>query len=81
MTIPAIAPPDRLDEDDELVSAPDELVGRLDLELELAVMMLDPVELGAVGRESVVRPGGSGASFAASIRPQLEGMPEFSATW
>lgn len=80
ITIPAIAPPDRLDEDDP-VSAPDELVGRPDRELELAVTTLVPVDLGAAGRESVVRPGGSGASLAARIRPQLDGMPEFNATW
>ena len=60
---------------------PDELVGRPDLELELAVTTLDPVELGAAGRESVVRLGGRGAVLAARMRPQLEGMSEFKATW
>lgn len=79
-TIPAIAPPDRLDEDDSL-EAPDELVGRPDFELELAVTTVEPVELGAAGSESVERPDGRGASLAARIRPQLDGMPAFNATW
>ena len=80
MTIPAMAPPDRLDEDDPL-SAPEEFVGLPDRELELAVTTVEPVELGAAGRASVVRPDGKGSSLAARIRPQFDGMLAFNATW
>lgn len=79
MTIPAIAPPDRLEEDDALFAS-EELVGDPDRELELAVTILEPVELGAAGRESVDKPGGRGASLAASIKPQLDGMLALRAT-
>ena len=79
MTIPAIAPPDKPDED-ELDDAPDELVGLAELEL-LAVATSEPVDVGAAGSESVVRPDGNGASLAARMRPQLDGISEDRATW
>lgn len=79
MTMPAMAPPDRL-EDDDPDPEPAELVGEPERVLD-AVATSVPVELGAAGSESVVNPEGRAALLAARMRPQLEGMSEDSATW
>lgn len=80
ITIPAMAPPDKPDEDEPL-EAPPELVGLLELELPLAVATSEPVDVCAAGKESVVSPEGRGALLAARMRPQLDGMSDDRATW
>lgn len=58
MTIPAIAPPERPDEDDPW-PLPEELLGRL-VRLPVMLAVSEPVELGAGGKEAVANPAGSG---------------------